>query len=95
VHWSAGLLGYFPTYALGNMYAAQLFEAARRSLGDLDALIAKGDFKPLKEWLNKNVHHYGRQYLPSRLVERITGEPLSHCPLVAHLKTKFESIYRL
>lgn len=95
VHWSAGLLGYFPTYALGNMYAAQLFEAARRSLGDLDALFAKGDFTPLREWLNTNVHRYGRQYLPSRLVERITGEPLSHRPLVTHLKTKFESIYRL
>ena len=94
VHWSAGLLGYFPTYALGNMYAAQLFEAARRSLGDLDALFAKGDFTPLREWLNTNVHRYGRQYLPSRLVERITGEPLSHRPLVNHLKSKFESIYR-
>jgi carboxypeptidase Taq len=95
VHWSAGLLGYFPTYALGNMYAAQLFEVARKALGDLDALFAKGEFTPLREWLNANVHRYGRQFPPSRLVERITGQPLSHRPLVSHLKTKFEAIYRL
>ncbi len=95
IHWSHGLLGYFPTYALGNMYAAQLFEAARRSLGDLDALFAKGEFTPLREWLNSNVHKYGRQFVPSRLVERITGTPLSHRPLVAHLKAKFEPIYGL
>jgi carboxypeptidase Taq len=95
IHWSGGLLGYFPTYALGNMYAAQLFEAARRALGDLDALFAKGEFAPLREWLNTNVHKYGRQFVPSRLIERITGAPLSHRPLVAHLKAKFESIYGL
>ena len=95
IHWSGGLLGYFPTYALGNMYAAQMFEAARRTLGDLDALFAKGEFTPLREWLNVNVHRFGRQFVPSRLIERITGAPLSHRPLVSHLKAKFESIYRL
>jgi carboxypeptidase Taq len=77
------------------MYAAQLFETARRSLGDLDALFSKGEFTPLREWLNANVHRFGRQFVPTRLIERITGAPLSHRPLVAHLKAKLESIYRL
>jgi len=95
VHWSAGLQGYFPTYALGNMYAAQLFEAARRALGDLDVLFAKGEFAPLKEWLNKNVHRLGRQYPPARLVERVTGAQFSHRPLVEHLRAKFAPIYGL
>ncbi len=95
IHWSGGMLGYFPTYALGNMYAAQLFEAARRELGDLDLLFAKGEFTPLKEWLNGRIHRHGRRFLPQRLIERITGGPLSHRPLVSHLRTKFESIYRL
>ena len=73
IHWSGGLLGYFPTYALGNMYAAQLFETARRSLGDLESLFAKGEFQPLREWLNENIHRLGRQFEPSGLIERITG----------------------
>jgi carboxypeptidase Taq len=95
IHWSGGMLGYFPTYALGNMYAAQLFQAARKALGDLDAQFSKGEFAPLRSWLKDNVHRLGRQYMPGRLVERITGQPLSHEPLVAHLKSKFEPLYGL
>ncbi|HXY35399.1 MAG TPA: carboxypeptidase M32 [Planctomycetaceae bacterium] len=95
IHWSGGMLGYFPTYALGNMYAAQLFEAARKALGDLDSQFSKGDFVPLRTWLKDNVHRLGRQFPPGRLVERITGRPLSHQPLVAHLKAKFEPLYGL
>jgi carboxypeptidase Taq len=95
IHWSGGMLGYFPTYALGNMYAAQLFSTAREALGNLDAQFARGEFAPLKEWLNANVHHEGRRFLAGRLIERITGSPLSHRPLVKHLETKFGEIYRL
>ena len=89
------MLGYFPTYALGNMYAAQLFAAARQALGDLDALFARGEFAPLKTWLNENVHRYGRQFVPGRLIDRVTGSALSHRHLVKHLETKFGEIYRL
>jgi carboxypeptidase Taq len=89
------MLGYFPTYALGNMYAAQLFQTARKAVGDLDAQFAKGDFVPLRTWLKDNVHQLGRQFPPGKLVERITGQPLSHEPLVAHLKAKFEPLYGL
>lgn len=93
VHWSGGMLGYFPTYALGNMYAAQLYNAADRDLGGLDDQFAKGEFQPLKEWLNKNIHHKGKQYRPQRLVEMVTGEKLSPQPLIDHLWRKFGPLY--
>ena len=95
IHWSGGLLGYFPTYALGNMYAAQFFNAARRDLGDLDEQFAKGQFKPLKAWLNEKIHSHGKRYPARRLVEVVTGESLSHVPLVEHLNRKFGELYGL
>jgi carboxypeptidase Taq len=95
IHWSGGMLGYFPTYALGNMYAAQLFATARKAVGDLDGQFGKGEFAPLRDWLRENVHRLGRRYLPGPLIERITGQPLSHEPLVAHLKAKYEPLYGL
>lgn len=95
IHWSAGLLGYFPTYALGNMYAAQFYNAARKDLGDLDEQFASGVFKPLKGWLNEKIHRHGKRYPAKRLVEVVTGESLSHQPLVAHLRAKFAELYKL
>ena len=95
IHWSAGLLGYFPTYALGNMYAAQFFEAARRDLGDLDSEFSKGHFKPLKNWLNEKIHRHGKRYPARRLVEVVTGQPLSHQPLIKHLHQRFGPLYGL
>jgi carboxypeptidase Taq len=95
IHWSGGMVGYFPTYALGNMYAAQFFDAARAALGDLDAQFARGDFQPLKNWLNENIHRRGRQYPADRLVKLVTGKPLSHEPLVAQLHATFGELYGL
>lgn len=95
IHWSGGLLGYFPTYALGNMYAAQFFNAAQRDLGDLDEQFAKGQFQPLKAWLNEKIHRHGKRYPARRLVEVVTGESLSHVPLVEHLNRKFGALYGL
>lgn len=95
IHWSAGLLGYFPTYALGNMYSAQFFEAARRDLGDLDAAFAQGLFRPLKEWLNEKIHRHGKRYPAKRLVEVVTGQSLSHEHLITHLRRKFGELYAL
>lgn len=95
IHWSGGLLGYFPTYALGNMYAAQFYNAARRDLGDLEEQFAKGQFKPLKAWLNEKIHNHGKRYSARRLVEVVTGESLSHVPLVEHLNRKFGALYGL
>ena len=95
IHWSAGLIGYFPTYTLGNLCAAQLYEAADRELGGLPALFERGDFRPLKEWLNTQVHQPGRQYAPSKLIERVTGRPLSADALLRHLHGKFDPLYGL
>lgn len=95
IHWSAGLLGYFPTYALGNMYAAQFYNAARNELGDLDTMISQGQFRPLKKWLNEKIHCHGKRYRARKLVEIVTGQSLSHEPLVAHLNEKFGELYGL
>jgi carboxypeptidase Taq len=95
IHWSAGLIGYFPTYTLGNMYAAHFFEAARKDLGDLHAMFAKGEFAPLLNWLNTNIHQRGRQYPATELVRVVTDESLSHKPLMAHLHGKYDELYAL
>ncbi|QDT33273.1 carboxypeptidase M32 [Thalassoglobus polymorphus] len=95
VHWSAGLIGYFPTYSLGNMYASQFFEKAQDDLGDLNAMFAKGEFMPLKEWLNNNIHIHGRRYDAPQLVEVVTGKPLTAEPLLKHLRGKFGAVYGL
>lgn len=93
VHWSAGLFGYFPTYALGNLYAAQFFEQAERDLGGLNGLFAKGEFAPLLEWLRAKVHRHGQRYSASELVQHITGGPLTSDSLMRHLETKFGALY--
>lgn len=93
VHWSAGLFGYFPTYALGNLYASQFFEQARLELGDLDSQFREGDFQTLREWLRKKIHRHGRRHSAGDLIEQITGQPLSHEPLMAHLGAKYGELY--
>lgn len=95
IHWSAGLIGYFPTYALGNLYAAQIFEAAQEALDDLDGQIARGEFEPLRTWLNETIHRRGKQYRPQRLVQVVTGQPLSADPLLRHLRGKFGELFEL
>jgi carboxypeptidase Taq len=93
VHWSHGAIGYFPTYTLGNLYAAQFFDQARKDLGDLDAQFAAGDFSPLLDWLRLNIHRHGRRYTARELVERVTGRPLSAKPLLNHLNAKAADLY--
>ena len=95
VHWSAGLIGYFPTYSLGNMYAAQIFVKAEQDLGDLNAMFAQGEFLTLKKWLNENVHVHGRRYYAPDLLKVVSEETLSPDPLLDHLKTKFGALYNL
>jgi carboxypeptidase Taq len=95
IHWSAGLFGYFPTYTLGNIFAAQLFAQAQVELGDLDGHFARGEFAPLLVWLREKVHLQGQRYRSSRLIEKVTGSPLNHAPLVQSLKRKFGPLYRI
>lgn len=93
VHWSCGLFGYFPTYTLGNLYAAQFAAAAGRALPDLEAQMAKGTFAPLRDWLRSNVHVHGRRYTPAELCVRVTGAPLSPEPFLTYLEAKLRTVY--
>jgi len=89
IHWSAGLVGYFPTYTLGNMFSAQLMAAAERDVGPLAAEFAAGRFAPLLGWMRQHVHAAGRMLESDPLVERATGEPVSEAPLLASLRARY------
>jgi carboxypeptidase Taq len=90
-HWSEGLIGYFPTYTLGNMYAAQLFDAAERAVGPLDEAFAAGDFRTLRDWLGDHVHRHGQRYTVAALIERATGSAPDPSALIASLSRRYGS----
>ena len=94
IHWSMGGLGYFPTYTLGNLFAAQFMAAARVDLPGLDDDFRRGSFVRLKHWLNTNIHQHGQRHRPAVLCERITGKPLSHRPLLQYLRAKYGDLYK-
>lgn len=95
VHWSMGAFGYFPTYSLGNIYAACLFEAAGKAIPDLPRRMAAGDFTPFREWLGQNIHAKGRLLRPRDLIAAATGEAPTAAPLIRHLRAKAAVIYGL
>jgi len=95
VHWSTGSFGYFPTYALGNLISAQLWEVLRQDIPELDSQIEKGDFAELLQWLRKNVHQYGAKYEPQELVEQVSGSKINPEPYLTYLQDKFGGIYQL
>jgi len=95
IHWSAGLVGYFPTYALGNLYAAQFFASADAALGGVSSRLRRGDFTPLREWLRENIHQHGQRYAAVDLVQRATGQPATHQPFIKSLQAKFAPLYGL
>ena len=95
MHWPSGLVGYFPTYTLGNVLAAQLWEVAAADLGDLDGQIERGEFAPILGWMREHVHCHGRLYKPKELVERATGRALTPEPYLAYLHSKFGELYAL
>jgi carboxypeptidase Taq len=95
VHWSLGYVGYFPSYMLGNLYAAQMLTTIRRSLPRLDDDLRKGNLKPLLGWLRENVHQHGAAYEPDELMKRLTGEPLDSAHFVRYVKEKYGDIYQL
>lgn len=95
VHWSFGLMGYFPTYTLGNLYAAQFWEAIRRDTPGVEDGFARGEFAPLLEWVRTNIHAHGRRYRASELCERATGSALSADPLMRHLESRIRPAYGL
>lgn len=95
IHWSAGLIGYFPTYTLGNVFAAQLFAKAQSELGDLDRAFEHGDFSGLLVWLRTHIHCRGQQYRSARLVEHVTGQSVDHRPLVRSLRERYGAVHGL
>jgi carboxypeptidase Taq len=90
VHWSCGSIGYFPTYALGNVYAAQIVEAAETAVGPLGAQIEAGEFQELLGWLRRQIHIHGQRYRAPELIEKATGRPPSPAALLRHLERRVD-----
>lgn len=89
IHWSFGGIGYFPTYTLGNLYAAQFLQTIERDVPNLWSDVEKGQFQSLLRWLRTNIHQHGQRFQPNELCERITGRPLSPQPFLDYLRNKF------
>lgn len=93
VHWAGGAIGYFPTYTLGNLYAAQFYDAAKTALPSLEEGFSRGEFAPLLAWLRTNIHSHGKTYSATELATRVTGKVLSSDALMRHLNEKAASLY--
>jgi carboxypeptidase Taq len=93
IHWAYGEFGYFPTYALGNLYAASLWKAMNRDVGGLETSIADGELGPIKRWLRENVHRDGFRNDAESLITRVTGQGLTDDDFVAYLKVKYGALY--
>lgn len=89
IHWSMGAFGYFPTYSLGNVYAAQMFETFSKKHPDWEARVSKGDFAFIREWLSQNVWKHGRRYDGTELIKKITGKALTAKPFIDYLNKKY------
>jgi carboxypeptidase Taq len=95
VHWTRPGFGYFPTYALGNLYAVQLYESAVTQNPAIATDMAQGETVSLADWLRENVHQYGRKFPPGELILHATGQPLSHQPFIRYITAKFTDLYDL
>jgi carboxypeptidase Taq len=95
IHWAEGAFGYFPTYAVGNVIAGQVWARVTAELPDLDERFAAGEFAPLREWLAENVHRFGRRHLTTEMLERVVGGGLDPAPYLAYLEAKIDASARL
>ena len=95
VHWSHGSFGYFPSYALGNLYGLQFFGKLKTDIPSFDDLAAKGDFAPVHGWLSDNIHKWGKRLAPRDLLKKVTGENLSVEPFLKYIEEKYSAIYNL
>lgn len=95
VHWSGGAFGYFPSYSLGNMYAAQIADTMERDLQGFWSLVGEGNLLPIKQWLTERIYKYGKLRTPAELIQGITGKPLDPQYLVSYLEKKYKDIYKL
>ncbi|MCH7640827.1 carboxypeptidase M32, partial [Patescibacteria group bacterium] len=94
VHWSMGSFGYFPSYTLGNLYAAQIAAKMRKDL-DFEGLIEKGRLKVILSWLRRNIHQHGSLYWPDELIKKVTGKKLDPNYFLRYINKKYSSIYNL
>jgi carboxypeptidase Taq len=95
LHWSGGMIGYFPTYTLGNLYSAQFYAKAKEEILNLEKEISLGHFEHLLNWLRKNIHIHGKMFSAEDLVEKVTGEKLSNQYFIEYIKNKYSEIYNL
>ncbi len=95
VHWAGGSFGYFPSYALGLMYAAQFKQAMLKDLPDYEQLLEKGELQPIKEWLTSHIHQFGKLKKPLQILQDVTGEGLNAKYLIQYLTEKYGAIYQL
>ncbi len=93
IHWGHGLLGYFPTYTLGNLYSSQLYAKAKQEMPDMERQFEIGNFAPLKKWLNEKIHSQGRRHHSNKLCEKVTGKPLDPNFLMDYLEKKYGELY--
>ncbi len=93
VHWSQGSIGYFPTYILGSIYAAQLYEALKKEYPNIEKDIEKGDFMRIQQWLKENIHKHGRKYLADEIIKNTCGEGLNPDAYLDYLRKKYSKIY--
>ena len=89
IHWTDGAFGYFPTYTLGAMYAAQLFRAVRRALPQLDQQIAAGELQPIFDWLSQNIWQHGSRFPTAQLITQASGEDLNPLHFRLHLEQRY------
>jgi carboxypeptidase Taq len=94
VHWSNGMFGYFPTYTLGNLYAAQFMTSMRKKV-DIEDSVQKGQFMPVLSWLRENIHQYGSLYMPEDLCEKVSGEKLNPKYFIDYLESKYSQVYNI
>lgn len=95
IHWSGGSIGYFSTYALGNLVSAQLWEKINKDIKDLDEQICRGKFDALLAWLHEKIHVYGHKYDPQDIVQKVTGAKIDSAAYVRYLTKKYTDIYGL
>jgi carboxypeptidase Taq len=95
IHWSMGAFGYFPTYTLGNLYAAQLLESMENELGDIEQIIASGDWSSLLAWLRSSIHENGSVMTPSELIKSATGKAPSPDAFLNYVESKYSKLYNL
>jgi carboxypeptidase Taq len=93
IHWAMGSFGYFPSYALGNLYAAQFWSTMQSQMPDLEKMIGEGVSSHVLEWLQRNIHKVGTIYLPGELVEKVTGAPLDASYFTKYLEKKYAEVY--